>query len=141
MNCLFCHPEKSLVLKKYKYWTVMIHPYQSFLGRCRIVFNSHLVDFLDTDKKQKEELIRIMEQLKIRLVELFEPDLFNYATLGNFERHLHVHMIPRYEKPRVFQGIEIHDEKWNDIHRPYRKLELPSGVMEELKRQIKDGLK
>ncbi len=45
-----------------------------------------------------------MRDLKRALIELFKPDVFNYAFLGNEIRHLHGHVVPRYKEPRVLLG-------------------------------------
>lgn len=39
----------------------------------------------------------------------FQPDHFNYAFLQNQDRHIHLHIIPRYNEPRVFAGITFDD--------------------------------
>lgn len=140
MECFFCKDNKGLVVKKYKYWTVLIHPYQCYIGRCMVKSNRHVVDLLETDKKEKTELLKITEQLKSVLNDLFKPDLFNYASLGNKIRHLHVHFIPRYKEKRVFENIEFVDKRWNRIHSPYEKTRLPTSVLKELKKQIRQGL-
>ena len=74
---------------------------------------------------------------------LFQPDLFNYASLGNEIRHLHIHVVPRYKKQRIFQGIEFIDKKWNYFYKPYKKRQLPNGkiVLNELRRQIRKRLR
>ena len=39
----------------------------------------------------------------------FRPAHFNYAFLQNQDRHIHLHVIPRYDVPRVFAGITFDD--------------------------------
>ena len=62
----------------------------------------------------------ILEKLKKAYVFLFQPDLFNYESLGNFIQHLHVHFIPRYKKPRVFARVKFVDGKWGHYRSPHK---------------------
>jgi len=41
---------------------------------------------------------------------LFKPDLMCYIVQGNVTKHLHVHFIPRYKEPRIFDNIKFVDE-------------------------------
>lgn len=45
-----------------------------------------------------------MEQATAALRSLFAPDHFNYAFLQNQDRHVHLHVIPRYAAERSFAG-------------------------------------
>lgn len=47
-----------------------------------------------------------------RLVAAFAADHFNYAFLGNQDRHVHLHVIPRYATPRQMDGLAFADEDW-----------------------------
>ena len=148
-KCLFCEPDKNfhgytikdLSVKKYKYWTLFLHPYQSYLGRCWIRLNRHIVDFLDISDRERAELFRIMKKLKKALNSLFKPNLFNYAALGNEVRHLHLHIIPRYKDKRVFKNMVFIDKRWNRIHKPYERQKLPARILKELIKQIKQRLR
>ncbi len=100
-----------------------------------------MIDFFDSNEEEKKELLEIMKQLKTRLNDLFKPDLFNYASLGNQIRHLHIHIIPRYKDKRIFENIGFFDKRWNNIHSPYEKVKLSPSVLNELKNQIRRGLK
>lgn len=141
-DCLFCKSNKDLLIKKYKYWTVLIHPHnRSYLGKCMVKLNRHTVDFFDTTTKEREELFRIIRKLRKVINDFFKPDLFNYAFLGNEIRHLHLHFIPRYKKKRRFKNIEFVDKRWNHNYSPYNKRKLPGLVLDELKGQIRKRLK
>lgn len=42
----------------------------------------------------------------------FNPDKINYLVLMMVDHQVHFHVIPRYEKERVFNDKEFVDEKW-----------------------------
>jgi diadenosine tetraphosphate (Ap4A) HIT family hydrolase len=48
---------------------------------------------------------RTTEQLR----RAFAPDHFNYAFLQNQDRHVHLHVIPRYATARMVAGLRFED--------------------------------
>lgn len=123
MSCPFCQPTKKpqLTIKKYNYWTVQLHPNQVYLGRCMIILNRHMEDLFDISKEESDELWQISKTLRDAIATVFQPDLFNYASLGNFVKHVHMHVIPRYGHPVEFQGQTFVDTQWGEMYSPYDK--------------------
>lgn len=95
-------------LKSYKYWTVEISYRQHTLG-CFIIFLNRFAERIsDVTKEEIEELPMVMKEIENALTSISElqPQRFNYLQLGNAVNHLHIHGIPRYDKPREFLGRE-----------------------------------
>jgi len=117
---------RELKIKEYKHWVLYLNEYQCYLGRvCLVAKREDATDFIDTTSEEREEFFTIAEDVNKGLKKLFEPDLMNYAALGNNLRHLHVHIIPRYEKERIFNGITFEDKRWGKNYAPYdRKFSL-----------------
>ncbi len=128
----------DLKIKEYKLWTLYLNEYQCYLGRvCLVAKREDAKDFIDITEDEREEFFYIAKKVNIALKKLFEPDLMNYAALGNNYSHLHVHLIPRYEKERIFNGIKFEDKRWGLNYAPYdREFKL---TLEELN-VIKDAL-
>ena len=61
-------------------------------------------------------LLRCLQPLRVRLEgalkQAFNFDKINYLCLMMVDRHYHFHVIPRYETPRQFEGVEFADEAW-----------------------------
>ena len=74
---------------------------------------------MDISKEEHDELLDIKIRLRAALNELFSPDLFNYATFGNEAKHVHEHIIPRYNTSRVFNDTEFIDERRGHNCAPY----------------------
>jgi len=140
MKCFLCENNENLLIKKYKYWTVIIHPNQCYLGRCMIKLNRHIVDLFDITEGERNELFKIMRKLRAAIKDLFKPDLFNYASLGNTVPHLHIHFVPRYKDKRVFENIEFKDGNWGRNFSPHGEQKLPSPVLDKLREEIKRKL-
>ena len=103
------------IIKKHDHWTVSVHINQEYLGRCVIWCNRE--DAHDLSDATTEELIefsKIIKKLKIAIEKSFNSDWMNYSFLGNDAefRHLHCHMVPRYETERTFNNQIFKDPRW-----------------------------
>ncbi len=113
---------EKFVIKEYKHWKLILPQNQGYLGRIRIwALRENALDFFDMNKEEVEELFLIGKQIRDVLRDLFKPDLFNYASAGNADSHLHIHVIPRYKEQREFLGEKFVDENWGKNHAPYNR--------------------
>jgi diadenosine tetraphosphate (Ap4A) HIT family hydrolase len=79
------------------------------LGKVFVVLRRHEESVSELTAEEWEELRHEVRWATERLRAAFEPDHFNYAFLQNQDRHVHLHVIPRYGEPRRFAGIEFSD--------------------------------
>lgn len=139
MNCEFCNL-KGLTIKEYKNWVVHLSDDQRYLGRCIIRLRRHLEDFFDINEEELKELFEITKKLRDAIKEIFGAGMFNYATLGNVVRHVHLHFIPRYSKKVNFLGIIFEDERWGQNYAPYNKFkisqEIKSKIIDKIKKKL-----
>lgn len=138
-ECEFCSGEfEHTAIKEYGQWTVQLFLDQKYLGRTLVKLNRHEVDFFNIEDDERNKLFsKVIPDLKNALDRLFEPDLYNYASLGNDCRHLHIHIIPRYKSSREFQGLEFKDDNWNQHYITDERF-MPE---EKLFKQIRDSIK
>ena len=131
----------KLLIKDYKYWSVQIHTNQSYLGRCTIWCKRiDALDLTQATPEEHEDLFIIMNQLKDALTKCFQPDWFNYAFLGNCERHLHCHFIPRYAGPREFSGIKFEDKRWGHNYKTDHDFIITQKVLFDIQNKIMANL-
>ena len=65
-----------------------------------------------------------------RLRSAFAPDQFNYAFLQNQDRHVHLHVIPRYAAPREVSGVVFDDPDYPDHYAvPGRERRVSAAVL------------
>jgi diadenosine tetraphosphate (Ap4A) HIT family hydrolase len=101
------------IVKKYNFWTVYVHTNQEYLGRCVIWCNREdAQDLTETTPEELQEFSQIIRELKTVIEKSFHPDWINYSFLGNADRHLHCHMVPRYASKQVFAGVTFKDKRW-----------------------------
>ena len=133
---------KQLKIKEYKFWTLYLNEYQCYLGRvCLVANRTDAKDFIEITEEEREEFFDIAKKVNKALKKLFQPDLMNYASLGNNYSHLHVHIIPRYEKERMFNGIRFDDKRWGSNYAPYdREFKLTLEDLSVIKQALSSAL-
>ncbi len=138
--CIPCNPPqdiKELDIKTERYWKIGLHTNQAYLGRSVIVLNRHLEDYFDTTEEEQKEFNNIAKNLRNVLKNTFGAEMINYSSLGNEVRHVHWHLIPRYSKPVVFEGITFEDKRWGKNYSPYEDLLIPKATLYDIRDEIK----
>jgi diadenosine tetraphosphate (Ap4A) HIT family hydrolase len=107
--CTLCRPDLAPILAQSEFWTLMLNTNQRFLGACFLSLRRHLEPVTELTPAEwtalQPELIRATQALKTS----FQPDHFNYAFLQNQDRHIHMHIYPRYARSRTFAGVVFDD--------------------------------
>ena len=129
-------------IKEYRHWSLQLRENQSYLGWCLLwAKRDELSDLMDITADEERELFAIARDVKKALTELFHPDMFNWAALGNKTPHLHLQIIPRYREPREFAGARFEDGRWGQNYSPYKyDLKMSDEIMVVLREMIKNKL-
>ncbi|MDD5433665.1 MAG: HIT domain-containing protein [Candidatus Pacebacteria bacterium] len=128
-------------IKDYNYWEVYVHENQSYLGRCVIwCKRENALDLTDATIEEQEELFIILKDLRQAIKKVFQTDWFNYSFLGNSVRHLHCHLVPRYQEEKVFNGITFKDELWGRNWREDHSFATSDILREQIKVKIQEVL-
>jgi len=85
---------------------------QRFLGACFWVLNRHLEAVTGLTSAEWADLHPQIIRSTQALVQHFKPDHFNYVFLQNQDRHVHMHIYPRYAQPRQFAGVTFEDSDY-----------------------------
>ena len=124
-------------VKEYKYWDVSVHENQGYLGRCVVwCKREDALDLTDATDEEREELFEILRELRAALTAAFQPDWLNYAFLGNETRHVHCHVIPRYEKQKVFEGVTFEDRQYGHNYQTDHDFVTPGHIIESVKNKL-----
>ena len=145
MDCLFCANQfESASIKEYEFWDLQIFvDDQYYVGRCVAVFKQdHIVDVTELTNKAILELHNtVLPELQDALGTLFDPDFYNYSSLGNDCEHLHYHIIPRYKDTIVYNGKEYTDEYWGKTYKQeYERVKLDDSELSELITDIREQI-
>jgi diadenosine tetraphosphate (Ap4A) HIT family hydrolase len=102
-------------------WAVVLYRNQTYLGRCLVYLRTRpLADVLELTGEERDELWDVvLPRLKRALDAAFAPDRLNFAHLANKKRHVHWHVVPRYETvpTRTFAGETFFDTRPGQIFR------------------------
>jgi len=129
------------VINKYKYWTVKVFSNQEYLGRCVIRCDrENALDLTDATPEEQKELFKILKDLKSAIKKAFDNDWINYSFLGNSAKHLHCHVVPRYQSPRNFESKVFVDERWGNNWQLNESIETPIEILQAVKAKIRENL-
>ena len=91
-----CGLSRTPVLDEGVYWQVRLHLNQNLLGKLMIVLRRHEERVVALSADVWNALHKQVRLMTTCLRAAFEPDHFNYAFLRNQDKHVHLHIIPRY---------------------------------------------
>lgn len=97
------------ILRETLHWRVALNRNQSLLGKSIVVLRRHEESAAALTAGEWADLHAEVRWTTERLREAFAPDHFNYAFLQNQDRHVHLHVIPRYAGTRRIGGEEFAD--------------------------------
>ena len=102
----------ELTLFATDHWTVMVRKAQVTLGTLVLAANRNFISASELTAEEALELPQVVGRLESTLQDAFQFDKINYLCLMMTDRHYHFHVIPRYETPREFIGVEWTDSSW-----------------------------
>ena len=101
-NCLYCSKNKdldSLMIKicDLEVSTVYLFKEQTYKGRCNVVFKEHKSEITDLTEEEAAAFIRDVRKVAKAIQKAFNPDKINYGAFADTMKHLHFHVVPKYE--------------------------------------------
>ena len=104
---------KNLLVKEYNHWYFLLRKEQVTLGSMVLIEKSFSTKYSDISSESFSEFGDIVKELENMLRDLFLYDKINYLMLMMVDDEVHYHVIPRYAKERVFNGIVFKDNGWS----------------------------
>lgn len=126
MNCPLCDSKLGPILAESVYWRLVLNHNQDLLGKCFLALRRHVESVLELTT---DEWLDLHEQIGVAtrtLRQRFDAEHFNYLFLQNQDRHVHLHIIPRYAGKRMFAEEEFDDPGYPGHYRvdgPPRRLD------------------
>ena len=130
-----------LRLKSYDFWEIYVHENQGYLGRCVLwCKREDALALTHATVEEQHELFLVLRALEVALRHCFQPNLLNYAFLGNQNHHLHCHVIPRYEESRSFMGHTFNDFLFGENYKTDYGFVYDYDLLQKVKRHLKRAL-
>jgi diadenosine tetraphosphate (Ap4A) HIT family hydrolase len=121
-------------------WGVLLHRNQTYLGRSIVYLRTRSIsDLLELSHDERDALWDdVIPRLETALRGAFQPDRLNYAHLANRTRHVHWHVVPRYETvpERHFAGKRFLDDREGMIFRTKRRGKVGNQTREAIVGEI-----
>lgn len=102
-NCPFCFPNENLnIIAENNSAFAIYDSYAISKGHSLIIPKRHYPNYFDASVEEQIAMFELVNQVKIILDELFNPDGYNIGVnineaAGQTISHVHIHLIPRYE--------------------------------------------
>lgn len=133
-NCVLCDPlnkwPKSHIICTLPASTVLLSQDQFFKGWCLVVSNKHIVDLFEQSIEERLHLESDVSKVSKSIVEIFNPNIMNYAVFGNVIPHLHWNVMPRY----------FNDGLWGAPPWPHEPKKLSISEASELSKTIRNKI-
>jgi diadenosine tetraphosphate (Ap4A) HIT family hydrolase len=137
-GCSLCGSSLTPVLDETGFWQVWLNYNQNLLGKLVIVLKRHEEQIARLSAAEWLELHAQVQRTTEQLRNAFAPDHFNYAFLQNQDRHVHLHVIPRYAASREVSGIVFDDPDYPDHYAvPGREHRVSPAVLDALAELLK----
>ncbi|WP_102127308.1 HIT family protein [Deinococcus planocerae] len=107
--CSLCQPTLGPIIAEGEHWRVVLNRNQNLLGKLMLVLRRHEERVSELRPDEWAELHLDMRRTERALTTLLQPDHFNFLFLRNQDRHVHLHVVPRYAAVRLFQSLAFED--------------------------------
>jgi diadenosine tetraphosphate (Ap4A) HIT family hydrolase len=136
---------KEYILIDRKYWKVVLHPDQYYLGRSIVISKSTHEHFSEFSLNEIKELFEVIRDFEISFIKSFNTTHFNWTCLNNdsykeknkdSEKTFHLHVRPRYSHPVVFGGHTFLDRNFGHHYERHTDDMVSEGLMELITKNI-----
>ncbi len=100
------------LIKEHDHWCVLLRPQQVTLASLILAAKSDATAFSDLPPAAFTELSVVISEIECSLQRFNAYNKINYLMLMMLDPHVHMHVIPRYDRPQRFDGIEFPDTGW-----------------------------
>jgi diadenosine tetraphosphate (Ap4A) HIT family hydrolase len=126
----FGHP--ATLVAEYRHWIVLLRPEQPTLGSLVLAAKSEAEAFGDLPPETMAELATVIPSIETTLRAAVDYAKINYLMLMMVDRHVHFHVVPRYEGTREAAGISVEDKGWPKAPALGEAVSLDPGQIAEL---------
>lgn len=81
---------------------------QKHLGRVIVTLKGHKREYHELEEQERNQYFKEVAMTAQAMENLFYPDKINYATFGDLQSHVHIHMVPKH-KDGLFWGVPFKD--------------------------------
>jgi diadenosine tetraphosphate (Ap4A) HIT family hydrolase len=102
----------ATLLKEFEHWLVLLRPAQVTLGSVVLAAKSEATAYGDLPREAFAEQADAVAAIEEALASFSAYERINYLMLMMVDPNVHFHVIPRYSRPRSWNGIAFQDAGW-----------------------------
>jgi diadenosine tetraphosphate (Ap4A) HIT family hydrolase len=106
----FGHP--ATLIAEYRHWVVLLRPEQPTLGSLVLAAKGEAEAFSALPADAFAELALVTTAIERTLSEAVGYARINYLMLMMVDRHVHFHVVPRYDGERSTEDVTVADKGW-----------------------------
>lgn len=92
--------------------TVYLFKEQTYRGRCNVVFKEHKSEITELTEAEAASFIKDVRKVAKAMHKAFNPNKINYGAFADTMKHLHFHVVPKYEGgPSWGKTFEMNPQK------------------------------
>ena len=101
--CAFCTLPESRIVEENEYGVLILDGFPVSLGHSLVIPKRHVGSFFDITESERIGLLKLLDRAKELVAKQHRPAGYNIgindgAAAGQTVPHLHIHLIPRYDK-------------------------------------------
>ena len=101
-NCFYCAKGENLDAQMIKICdlevsTLYLFKEQTYKGRCNVVFKDHKSEIADLTEEEAAAFMKDIRKTAQAIHKSFNPGKINYGAYADTMKHLHFHVVPKYE--------------------------------------------
>lgn len=129
----------ATLIAEHDHWVVLLRPAAVTLGSLVLVSKSDAEAFGDLPREAFAELGEVVRQVETRLRTFVDFEKINYLMMMMVDPHVHYHVIPRYSRPRRFDGDAYPDAGWPGLPDMGRALDLDPATASRMVDRLRSG--
>ena len=127
----------ATLVAEFDHWLVLLRPAQPTLGSLVLAAKSDATAFAGLPGEAHAELKRVTGAIEAALARFTGYARLNYLMLMMVDRHVHFHVIPRYEGARERGGVAFPDAGWPALPQLGEAVKLEPTQREALVAELK----
>lgn len=118
-NCAYCMQEDNpallnafgIFICRLSVSSLILFKEQSHPGRCIVAYQGHVSELTDLTSGERDAFFADVARAAQAIRAAFHPDKINYGAYGDTGRHLHFHLVPKYQDQFEWGGVFQMDPK------------------------------
>lgn len=123
---------KTNLIKEYDGWYWLLREEQVTIGSSILINKNPHLSFSELNEEELLELKQITSEIENSLSENYDYQRINYLMLMMNDPTVHFHVIPRYDKVKIFKKNKFYDHGYPGVP----SLDLVNNCDRKLKEQI-----